>query len=70
MKRAANVRQIEPPRRVDYHQRFLKNWRRLLHAGIYDLYRMKQVMLLLIYQVSERSISFILAGSHAQLLEM
>lgn len=104
MKRAANARQIEPPRRVDYQQRFLKNWRRLVHAGIYDLYRLKQVMLLLIandgplgpewrdhalkgnwadcrechvggdflliYQVSERSISFILAGSHAQLLEM
>ena len=36
------------PRRVDYARQFLKDWRRLLRSGRFDMNRLKSVMLLLI----------------------
>lgn len=104
MKKTASARQVEPPRKVDYRQLFLKDWKRLTRSGRYDLGRLKQAMMiliandevlgpewrdhplkgkwsdcrechiggdfLLIYQADEYAVSFVQAGSHAQLLDL
>ncbi|MEA1051835.1 type II toxin-antitoxin system YafQ family toxin [Lamprobacter modestohalophilus] len=47
-KKPANIKRAKPPRACDFTKTFLKDWKRLSHAGRYDLKRLKQVMLLLI----------------------
>lgn len=47
-RRPARSKRASPPRACDYTKAFLKDWKRLVHSGRYDLARLKSVMLLLI----------------------
>ncbi|AFN57601.1 mRNA interferase YafQ [Zymomonas mobilis] len=48
LKRTANSKRTSLPRSSDYTKSFLKDWKRLLRSGRYDLNRLKSVMMLLI----------------------
>lgn len=60
-------------RAVDYAKLFIKDWQRLSHSGRYDLNRLKEAMLLLIYKLNDsgkhEQVIFVRAGTHAELFE-
>ena len=45
LKKPAASKRTNLPRRVDYAREFLKDWARLSHSGLYDMNRLKAVML-------------------------
>lgn len=47
-KRTPDSRRAPLPRAADYSKAFLKDWERLSRTGRYDMYRLKEAMLLLI----------------------
>jgi mRNA interferase YafQ len=47
-KKPAAAKRAAFPRAADYSKSFVKNWVRLSRSGRYDMYRLKQAMLLLI----------------------
>jgi len=47
-KKPASSKRAALPRQCDYTKAFRKNWERLSQSGRYDLYRLKQAVLLLV----------------------
>lgn len=47
-KKPAQQKRANPPRNADKTKQFQKDWQRLSHSGRYDMYRLKEAMLLLI----------------------
>jgi mRNA interferase YafQ len=47
-KRPADKKRASPPRSSDYTRQFEKDWERLSRSGRYDMWRLKEAMLLLI----------------------
>jgi mRNA interferase YafQ len=47
-RKPASDKRAPPPRSVDFTKNFLKDWERLSRSGRYDMWRLKEVMLLLI----------------------
>ena len=72
-KKTAASKRAALPRAADYASSFLKDWQRLSRSGRYDLNRLRQVMLLLIYRLEDSGkhdlIVFVRAGTHAELFE-
>ena len=46
--RPASEKRASPPRTSDYTKSFMKDWERLSRSGRYDMWRLKEAMLLLI----------------------
>lgn len=66
-KRTSASKRAVVPRSSDYLKSFLKDWERLTRSGRYDMTRLKEAMMLLIYQVEGNFINVVRAGTHSEL---
>ena len=70
-KKTAASKRANLPRASDYTREFQKDWVRLSHSGRYDMHRLKEAMLLLIYTLDDSGKSgfvvFVRSGTHSEL---
>ena len=68
-KKPASSKRAPLPRASDCTKTFLKDWERLSRSGRYDLKRLGEAMLLLIYRLDGNAIIFVRTGTHSELFE-